>query len=76
MNLKEKKFPGQKIETKKPTAFRKIPLVDLEAKAIELNLDYRKSDNDSITRMWVTKALADVGVTPEDFLKGSDADED
>lgn len=69
MNLKEKKFPGEKLETRKPTDFRKVSFVVLTATADDMNLEYRKSDNDAITRMWVTKALIDAGVTPDDLLK-------
>ena len=69
MNLKEKKFPGEKLATRKPTDFRKVPFDALKMTADSMGLEYRKSDNDAITRMWVTKALIDAGVVPEVLIK-------
>lgn len=68
MNLKEKKFPGERLETRKPTAFRKIHFDVLYTTAENMNLEYRKSDNEAITRMWLTKALVEAGVHPEDLI--------
>lgn len=75
MNLKEKKFPGEKLETRKPTDFRKVSFDILKTTADDMNLEYRKSDNDAITRMWVTKALIDAGVNPEDLIKKAGDDQ-
>lgn len=75
MNLKEKKFPGEKLETRKPTDFRKVSFDILKTTADDMNLEYRKSDNNTITRMWVTKALIDAGVNPEDLIKKAGDDQ-
>ena len=75
MNLKAKMFPGEKLETRKPTAFRKIPFDTLKTTADDMKLEYRKSDNEAITRMWVTKALVDAGVNPEDLMKKAGDDQ-
>ena len=75
MNLKAKMFPGEKLETRKPTAFRKIPFDTLKTTADDMKLEYRKSDNEAITRMWITKALVDAGVNPEDLVKKAGDDQ-
>ena len=69
MNLKEKKFPGERLDTKKPTDFRKVPFDILKSTADSMKLEYRNSGNDAITRMWVTKALVEAGVNPNDLIK-------
>lgn len=68
--LREHFYPGQKVAAKKSSQFRKVELATLIAKADELGLTYRNTNgtNDAITRMWVTKALVDAGVTYEDVV--------
>jgi len=68
--LREHFYPGQKVVAKKSSQFRKVELATLIAKADELGLTYRSTNgtNDAITRMWVTKALVDAGVTYEDVV--------
>ena len=73
MELKAKMFPGDRLETKKPTLFRKIPFNILVTTAEKLHLEHRKSDNDAIARMWITKALEDAGVDPKDLLQKSES---
>lgn len=70
LNLREHFYPGQKVEPKKASLFRKVSLDVLVSKADELGLSYRVNDAtpDAIVRMWVTKALMDAGVKAEDLM--------
>lgn len=72
LNLREHFYPGQKLEAKKASPFRKIPLDVLTAKADELGLSYHTGGGDAITRMWATKALTDAGVNAEDLMPQPD----
>lgn len=74
LNLRDHFYPGQKIEPKKSSLFRKIPLDTLCDKAAELQLSYHYNDAmpDNIVRMWVTKALMDAGVKAEDLMPQPD----
>lgn len=74
MNLKAHYFPGERLETKKPTSFRKIAFGVLEDTAKRMNIEYRTSSNEAITRMWLTKSLIEAGVRPEDLTEEDGGD--
>ena len=61
-----KQLIGQPAD-KKHSVLRDVPLDQLIAKAAEINLNYTHTADDRITRMWVTRALLDAGITDRDF---------
>lgn len=73
MGLKDFYFPGQKTVTKKVVSWVKVDLPIMVKLAEDNDLEFKRSDNDKIQRMWVTAALNAAGFDPADYEgKGKD----
>lgn len=66
MEIKKFYYPNDKVPVKPDSVWKNIPLESLIKLADEKSLEYRKSDESKIQRMWVIKALNDAGVSPDE----------
>ena len=69
MEIKAFYYPQDKTPVKPNSEWRKVPLADLLALAKKNKLDYKKSDDEKIQRMWVIMAIKAANLTPQDLPK-------
>lgn len=76
MEIKAFYYPQDKTPVKPNSEWRKVALADLLALAKKNKLDYKKSDDEKIQRMWVIMALKAANLTPQDLLQKKDSKAD
>lgn len=75
MEIKAFYYPQDKTPVKPNSEWRKVALADLLTLAKKHKLDYKKSDDEKIQRMWVIMAIKAANLTPQDLpQKDSKAD--
>lgn len=67
MEIKAFYYPQDKTPVKPNSEWRKVALADLLALAKKHKLDYKKSDDEKIQRMWVIMAIKAANLTPQDL---------
>lgn len=67
MEIKAFYYPQDKTPVKPNSEWRKVALADLLALAKKYKLDYKKSDDEKIQRMWVIMAIKAANLTPQDL---------
>lgn len=73
MEIKAFYYPQDKTPVKPNSEWRKVALADLLALAKKNKLDYKKSDDEKIQRMWVIMALKAANLTPQDLPQKKDS---
>lgn len=76
MEIKAFYYPQDKIPVKPNSEWRKVDLADLLALAKKHKLDYKKSDDEKIQRMWVIMAIKAANLTPQDLPQKKDSKTD
>lgn len=76
MEIKAFYYPQDKTPVKPNSEWRKVPLADLLALAKKNKLDYKKSDDEKIQRMWVIMAIKAANLTPQDLPQKKDSKAD
>lgn len=76
MEIKDFYYPQDKTPVKPNSEWRKVPLADLLALAKKNKLDYKKSDDEKIQRMWVIMAIKAANLTPQDLPQKKDSKAD
>lgn len=76
MEIKAFYYPQDKTPVKPNSEWRKVPLADLLALAKKNKLDYKKSDDEKIQRMWVIMAIKAANLTPQDLPQKKDSKTD
>lgn len=72
MEIKAFYYPQDKTPVKPNSEWRKVALADLLALAKKHKLDYKKSDDEKIQRMWVIMAIKAANLTPQDLPQKKD----
>lgn len=72
MEIKAFYYPQDKTPVKPNSEWRKVDLADLLALAKKHKLDYKKSDDEKIQRMWVIMAIKAANLTPQDLPQKKD----
>lgn len=76
MEIKAFYYPQDKTPVKPNSEWRKVALADLLALAKKHKLDYKKSDDEKIQRMWVIMAIKAANLTPQDLPQKKDSKAD
>lgn len=76
MEIKAFYYPQDKTPVKPNSEWRKVDLADLLALAKKHKLDYKKSDDEKIQRMWVIMAIKAANLTPQDLPQKKDSKTD
>lgn len=76
MEIKAFYYPQDKTPVKLNSEWRKVALADLLALAKKHKLDYKKSDDEKIQRMWVIMAIKAANLTPQDLPQKKDSKAD
>ena len=76
MEIKAFYYPQDKTHVKPNSEWRKVALADLLALAKKHKLDYKKSDDEKIQRMWVIMAIKAANLTPQDLPQKKDSKAD
>lgn len=76
MEIKAFYYPQDKTPVKPNSEWGKVPLADLLALAKKNKLDYKKSDDEKIQRMWVIMAIKAANLTPQDLPQKKDSKAD
>lgn len=76
MEIKAFYYPQDKTPVKPNSEWRKVALSDLLALAKKHKLDYKKSDDEKIQRMWVIMAIKAANLTPQDLPQKKDSKAD
>ena len=76
MEIKAFYYPQDKTPVKPNSEWRKVALADLLALAKKHKLDYKKSDDEKIQRMWVIMAIRAANLTPQDLPQKKDSKAD
>lgn len=76
MEIKAFYYPQDKTPVKPNSEWRKVALDDLLALAKKHKLDYKKSDDEKIQRMWVIMAIKAANLTPQDLPQKKDSKAD
>ena len=76
MEIKAFYYPQDKTPVKPNSEWRKVDLADLLALAKKHKLDYKKSDDEKIQRMWVIMAIKAANLTPQDLPQKKDSKAD
>lgn len=69
MEIKSHYYPADKTPVRPKSNWKKVDLKSLINLADENTLEYKKSDDEQIQRMWVIFALNTAGLTPQDLKK-------
>lgn len=72
MEIKAFYYPADKTPVKPNSEWRKVALADLLKLAKKNKLDFKKSDDEKIQRMWVIMALKAANLTPQDLPQKED----
>lgn len=62
--LRKAMFPGERRNREPKSAWKPFTLAELEKLAKKHKLQYKKTSDERVTRMWVIKALNDAGIQP------------
>ena len=76
MEIKAFYYPQDKTPVKPNSEWRKVDLADLLALAKKHKLNYKKSDDEKIQRMWVIMAIKAANLTPQDLPQKKDSKAD
>lgn len=76
MEIKAFYYPQDKTPVKPNSEWGKVALADLLALAKKHKLDYKKSDDEKIQRMWVIMAIKAANLTPQDLPQKKDSKAD
>lgn len=76
MEIKAFYYPQDKTPVKPNSEWRKVALADLLDLAKKHKLDYKKSDDEKIQRMWVIMAIKAANLTPQDLPQKKDSKAD
>lgn len=76
MEIKAFYYPQDKTPVKPNSEWRKVALADLLSLAKKHKLDYKKSDDEKIQRMWVIMAIKAANLTPQDLPQKKDSKAD
>lgn len=72
MEIKAFYYPQDKTPVKPNSEWRKVELADLMALAKKHKLNFKKSDDEKIQRMWVIMAIKAANLTPQDLPQKKD----
>lgn len=73
MEIKAFYYPQDKTPVKPNSEWRKVELADLMALAKKHKLNFKKSDDEKIQRMWVIMAIKAANLTPQDLPQKKDS---
>lgn len=76
MEIKAFYYPQDKTPVKPNSEWRKVDLADLLTLAKKHKLNYKKSDDEKIQRMWVIMAIKAANLTPQDLPQKKDSKAD
>lgn len=76
MEIKSHYYPTDKTPVRPKSNWKKVNLEALVTLADEHKLEYKKSDEEQIQRMWVIFALNTAGLTPQDLKKSEPEEEE
>ena len=76
MEIKAFYYPQDKTPVKPNSEWRKVDLADLLALAKKHKLNYKKSDDEKIQRMWLIMAIKAANLTPQDLPQKKDSKAD
>ena len=76
MEIKAFYYPQDKTPVKPNSEWRKVDLADLLALAKKHKLNYKKSDDEKIQRMWVIMDIKAANLTPQDLPQKKDSKAD
>lgn len=76
MEIKAFYYPQDETPVKPNSEWRKVDLADLLALAKKHKLNYKKSDDEKIQRMWVIMAIKAANLTPQDLPQKKDSKAD